>query len=107
MKNIAFLPFFPSTEINNETQIFCQAQDTLLAKEGESFDRIFDDMVKIRTEMSEMLGFPSYTEMAYAEMQRTDYGPDDVAAFREEVHQHLVPFAQVFMSKEHTAIVER
>ena len=68
-----------------------QKQDEMLSQARERFDQIFDDMVHIRHEMATTLGFPSYTEMAYAEMQRTDYDADDVAVFREGVQKYLVP----------------
>jgi M3 family oligoendopeptidase len=77
-----------------------KAQDELLSQEKEHFDRIFDEMVQIRHEMAHILGFPSYTEMAYAEMQRTDYGPDEVVVFRNEVQKHLVPVcSQIYQNR--------
>ena len=53
-------------------------------------------MVQIRHEMATVLGFPSYVELAYAEMERTDYGPPEVAIFREEVQNIWYRFVHKF-----------
>ena len=56
-------------------------------------DQVYDDLVKVRHEMAKQLGYPNYIPLAYKLLFRTDYGPDDVAVFREEVRKHVVPVA--------------
>ncbi|UUZ97157.1 M3 family oligoendopeptidase [Paenibacillus sp. P25] len=56
-------------------------------------DRIYDDLVRLRTGMARKLGFRTFTELGYARMDRTDYGPEQVAAFRKQVLEHIVPVA--------------
>ena len=63
------------------------------ADNAKQLDRIFDDLVHLRTDMAKTLGFESYTELAYRSMSRTDYGPEDVARYRESVRQLVVPVA--------------
>lgn len=58
----------------------------------ENFERIWDELVKVRTEMGKNLGFENYIPLGYMNQGRTDYDEKDVAAFREQVREELVPF---------------
>lgn len=58
-----------------------------------AFDDIYDRMVKVRTEMARTLGFENYIPLGYARMGRLDYGPEDVAVYRQSVLDHIVPLA--------------
>lgn len=61
-------------------------------EENESeFDRIYDEMVKVRTNMARKLGFDNFIEMGYARMSRSDYDAKMVANYRKQVHEDLVP----------------
>lgn len=54
-------------------------------------DSIYDELVKLRHEKAQRLGFPSYTEFRYVEFGRVDYNADDVERFRAQVREHVVP----------------
>ena len=58
----------------------------------ENFERIWDELIKVRTEMGRNLGFENYIPLGYMNQGRTDYDEKDVAAFREQVREELVPF---------------
>lgn len=58
----------------------------------ENFERIWDELIKVRTEMGKNLGFENYIPLGYMNQGRTDYDENDVAAFREQVREELVPF---------------
>lgn len=60
---------------------------------AEALDAIFDELVRVRDRMARTLGFSSYTELGYKRMRRVDYGPADVAAYRDEIARVVVPFA--------------
>ncbi|NLX62350.1 MAG: M3 family oligoendopeptidase [Tissierellia bacterium] len=55
------------------------------------FDRIYDEMVKVRTRMAQKLGFKNFVEMGYARMSRSDYDAKMVANYRKQVYEDLVP----------------
>lgn len=60
-------------------------------------EEIWDELVKIRTEMGKNLGFENYIPLAYMEQGRTDYGQAEVESFREQVREYLVPLcAELF-----------
>ena len=58
----------------------------------DNFERIWDELIKVRTEMGKNLGFENYIPLGYMNQGRTDYDEKDVAAFREQVREELVPF---------------
>jgi len=60
----------------------------------QQFDALYDELVKLRTGIARKLGYRTFVELAYARMSRTDYGPAEVAAFRKQVAEHIVPIAQ-------------
>lgn len=55
------------------------------------FERIYADLVSVRHGMATKLGYDNYVPLGYARMGRTDYGPAEVARFRDEVRRHIVP----------------
>ncbi|WP_426348018.1 M3 family oligoendopeptidase [Alloiococcus sp. CFN-8] len=69
-------------------------------KENEKeFDRIYDELVKIRTKIARKLGYKSFVELGYDRMSRADYNADMVKNYRDQVLQYVVP--------ETTALRER
>ncbi len=68
-----------------------EARYGFYAANSEELDRIYDELVKVRTGIARKLGYNTFTELAYARMGRTDYGPEQVEAFRKQVQQYIVP----------------
>ena len=66
----------------------------------DDFDSIYDSLVKTRDGIAKKLGFENFVELGYARLQRTDYGKDDVAKFREGVKKHIVPVAIELMERQ-------
>lgn len=59
-----------------------------------AFDRIFDELVKLRTNIAKKLGYENFVELSYDRMKRTDYGWKDVEKFRNNVKEFIVPVSQ-------------
>ncbi len=55
------------------------------------FDEIYDKLIKVRTTIAKKLGYPSFTELAYDRLGRTDYDASDVANYRKQVVESIVP----------------
>lgn len=64
------------------------------AENEKELDEIFDDLVKLRHEMAQKLGYKTYTELGYVLMQRNSYDAVAVKRFRDQVKKVLVPFLQ-------------
>ncbi len=60
----------------------------------EEVENIYGELVRLRHAMAGKLGYDNFVHLGYARMNRTDYGPEQVAVFREEVRRHIVPIAQ-------------
>ena len=69
--------------------------------ENESeFDRIYDELVKIRTVIASKLGFATFTPLAYARFNRTDYDETMVSAYRDQVYRSVVPVTQKLRERQ-------
>ena len=66
----------------------------------ETLDDIYDQLVKTRAKIAQKLGFNSFTELGYVRMKRTDYNPTDVANFRKQVRDIIVPVATEIYEKQ-------
>ncbi|HHX78942.1 MAG TPA: M3 family oligoendopeptidase [Acholeplasmataceae bacterium] len=58
----------------------------------EQFDRIYDDLVKVRTEIARKLGYQNFIQLGYDRLGRTDYNEDDVKNYRSQILEDVVPF---------------
>ncbi|MDD3712971.1 MAG: M3 family oligoendopeptidase [Candidatus Izemoplasmatales bacterium] len=65
------------------SEFFQNNEDTL--------DRIYDDMVKVRTEIAKKLGYENYVQLGYDRLGRTDYNHEDVANYRKQIYRDVVP----------------
>ena len=64
------------------------------------FDRIYDDMVKVRTEIAHTLGYPDYSALSYVYMNRFGYDEPMVAQYRKTVLEKVVPLTQKQYAKQ-------
>ena len=60
---------------------------------GEELDRIYDELVKVRTDMAKKLGHKNFVPLGYDLMNRNSYTEQDVERFREAVVKYVVPVA--------------
>ncbi len=70
-----------------------RARDAFLASYGDELDSLYDQLVGLRHDMGTKLGHQSFTPLGYQLMSRTDYGPDQIASFRDALREHIVPIA--------------
>ena len=54
-------------------------------------DDIYDKLVKLRHKIATTLGYDNFIELGYYRMGRSDYGPKEVASFRRQIVDHVVP----------------
>lgn len=57
----------------------------------DTFDEIFDSLVKVRTRIARKLGYKNFVELGYYRMDRVDYDEKMVADFRKSVETDIVP----------------
>lgn len=61
---------------------------------AEKLDEIYDKLVKNRTQQARMMGYDNYLELGYYRMGRNCYGKEEVEAYRRQVKEDFVPFAE-------------
>lgn len=81
----------PSRDIRKAAN---EAYNGFFMEHEEELDEIYDRLVKVRTQMARKLGFENFIELGYHRLCRTDYGPEDVGAFRDQVYRELVKASQ-------------
>ena len=59
----------------------------------DEFDRIYDDLVKVRHEMATKMGYKNYVELGYVLMNRVDYNAEMVKNYRDQIRDVVVPYA--------------
>lgn len=92
--NLSLLvPYLESTDRNVRKEAH-KALDAYYQTRRETYDRIYDDMVKVRTQAAQKLGYNSFTELGYKRMERYDYTRKDVEAFRENILKYIVPLTK-------------
>lgn len=81
----------PDRDVRREAAI---AKWEFFSRNREQLDRIYDALVHVRTETARELEYHNFVDLGYRRLTRTDYGPADVARYREEIVREIVPLAQ-------------
>jgi oligoendopeptidase F len=64
------------------------------AKDRGAIEDIFDEMIKLRTQIARNAGFKNYRDFAFKAKHRFDYAPADCAQFHKAVAELVVPLAR-------------
>ncbi len=84
-----------TTNLNREVRHRAQlAVSKWFETHEEDFDRIYDQMVKVRTNMAKKIGYENFVQMGYDRFNRLDYNSKDVAGYRDQVYRVVVPYVQ-------------
>ncbi len=62
-----------------------------LEKHADFLDNNFDDLVKIRTQMANKLGYENYIVLGYLNMRRISYSQAEVEKLRSNIVKYIVP----------------
>src|SRR5208282_2012040 len=63
-------------------------------REAEQFDGIFDQQIKLRTQIAKNAGFENYRDYAFRKLGRFDYTPDDCTQFHDAVEKEVMPIVR-------------
>lgn len=91
IRNLSQMRPFMESRDRNIRKSAAEAVSKFFEENEEKFDRIYDELVKVRDKMAKALGFTNYVEMGYKRLGRSDYNSFMVANFRNQVKDHLVP----------------
>lgn len=103
-RTLAQLQPFTESKDRDTRKAASEARFAFFHEQEEQLDRIYDDMVKVRTEIAKKLGYENFVELAYYRMYRTDYNAEMVAAFRNQVKEHIVPLTSKLKERQQQRI---
>lgn len=81
-----------------------EAKYQFMSEKEEQLDRIYDDLVKVRTKIARDLGYKNFVELGYARMSRIGYDAEMVANFRNQVLEFIVPAATKLRERQRNRI---
>ncbi len=90
-RNLSQLAPFAQSPDRKMRQKASKAASGFFESHEDTFDQLYDDLVKVRTRIAKKLGYDSFTELAYERLGRLDYGPKDVKRWRDQVAKLIVP----------------
>lgn len=96
-------PYMESTD-RDVRKAANEAKWKFFAENEEEFDRLFDELVKLRAGMAKRLGYKNFIQMGYDRMGRTDYNSEMVAKFRQQVEKYIVPIAVKLKKKQQSRL---
>ncbi|MBF4693877.1 M3 family oligoendopeptidase [Fusibacter ferrireducens] len=99
-RNLAQMtPFYESTD--RSIRKSAQEATTKFFEENEkAFDDLYDELVKVRHNIAQKLGFDNFVELGYLRLARTDYDHRMVKTYRDQVLNDLVPIASKLKEKQ-------
>ena len=68
-----------------------EADAKLFDSHREELDTLYDKLVKVRDAQAKKMGLPNYIPLGYDRMGRNCYTAKDVAAFRDQIAEDMVP----------------
>ncbi|MAW33805.1 MAG: oligoendopeptidase F [Proteobacteria bacterium] len=98
--NLAGLGPFHSNEDRTVRKTSYEARFDWFENNSEALDDIYDKLVKLRHRIATTLGYDNFIELGYMRMGRSDYGPKEVAKFRKQIVDHVVPIVKKLDQKK-------
>lgn len=92
-------PFQQSTDRQVRKEAYA-AKYGFFQEHEKEFDRIYDELVKVRTTIARKLGYKNFVELGYYRMMRSDYGPEMVKKYRDQVKKYIVPAASKLRERQ-------
>lgn len=77
-----------------------EAHTHFFAENQKTIDTLFDQLVKVRTQMANKLGYENFVPLGYLRLNRSDYDHTMVANFRKQVEKDLVPVVSGLIERQ-------
>ncbi|MDR7856883.1 M3 family oligoendopeptidase [Tissierella sp.] len=100
IRNLSQMRPFAESKDRDIRKAAAEATSGFFKSNEAEFDRIYDELVKVRDKMAKTLGFVNYVEMAYKKLGRSDYDSNMVANYRKQVYTDLVPLVAESMDRQ-------
>ena len=90
-RNLAGLSLYMESENRDVRKSAYDAKWSFFEKHENEIDTIYDELVKVRTLIAKKLGYENFVSLGYDRLRRTGYTQKEVAGFRDEVKEFIVP----------------
>ena len=92
--NLSLLRPYLINEDRNVRRDAWEKMSAFFREHAQQLDDIYDRLVKNRTRQAREMGYENYLELGYCRMNRNCYGQKEVEAFRRQIKEYFVPFAE-------------
>ena len=99
-RNLSQLVPFQTSKDRATRKAAYDARYKFFAENEDAIDNIYDKLVKVRTKIAKKLGFKNFVELGYLRMGRSDYNPEMVASYREQVRKYIVPLSNELRERQ-------
>jgi len=97
--NLAGLsPYMQDTNRETRKEAY-QLRDSFFKDNEEKLDVIFEKLVKVRHKKAQVLNFKNFIPLGYLNMNRSDYGAQEVSEYRKQIVNHIVPLVKKINKK--------
>ncbi len=90
-RNISGIAPFLQSQNRQVRKNAAEAKWKFFEENEKTLDRIYDELVKIRTHIARKLGYENFIQLGYDRMRRSDYTHREVKEFRNAVKEFIVP----------------
>ena len=94
MRNLSQMVPFMQSKDREERKEAQKVYYSFFEKNEAELDRIYDELVKVRTKIAHKLGFKNFVELGYARMRRVDYDATMVKCYRDAIYETVVPVCE-------------
>ncbi len=92
-------PFIQSKDRNLRKRA-SEARYGFFVENEAKLDDIYDQLVKVRTEIAKKLGYDNFVQLGYDRLTRTDYTANEVSIFRDQVKDYIIPITQKLYERQ-------
>ena len=71
-------------------------------QDAEPCEEIFDQLIRLRTQIARNAGFENYRDYAFRRMGRFDYTPDDCVKFHDAIESEIMPVVRAIQRERRT-----
>lgn len=77
-----------------------EAHYAFFEKHKEAIGNIYDKLVKVRHKIATTLGYDNFVSLAYDRLSRSDYNAAQVANFRKQIKEYIVPIVNQLVDRQ-------
>lgn len=92
-------PYWSSTDRETRKESF-NSYYKFYEDNSQNFDSIFTKLVTLRNDMAHKLGYKNFVELGYSLLNRTDYDPEMIKNFGENIHKYFFPLRNTLKEKK-------